>query len=99
MKKAEKIAAAAELFEAFTGHVPESVETVEVPNKEVALIIGHCDGVMYEAVRDGEVEKYTHEFKDDARPVLAVSFDGQQLYILAGEYQFTDRGIVDDPEI
>ena len=50
---------------------------------------------MYDTVRDGESEKYIHRFKKRSRPLLVSSSDGKSLHILGGEYEFTDRGIVD----
>jgi hypothetical protein len=61
----------------------------------VAFKIGDCDGILYTTVRDGVTESYIHKFKKKSRPVLASSFDGKQLLILAGGYEFTERGIVD----
>lgn len=95
MKK--KINAAVKLFQDFTGHDPAYVDTVNYPVHPVLTVIGYCDGVMYDTMRDGRKEKYVHRFKKGCRPVLAVSFDGKQLYMIAGSYQFTDRGIVDNP--
>ena len=89
----KKINAAIDLFESFTGEKPEYLDRVNLPVDNVAMAIGHCDGVMYETVRDGRTEKYIHKFKKGSRPVLAVSSDGKQLYILGGDYHFTERGI------
>ena len=96
MKK-KRVQQAIKLFQDFTGHDPEYVDTVKHPIHDVAMVIGHCNGVMYETVRDGKKEKYLHKFKKGCRPVLAVSSDGKQLYLLAGAYTFTERGIVDNP--
>ena len=89
----KKINAAVELFKNFTGENPEYIDTVDLPVDSVAMAIGHCDAVMYETIREGKTEKYLHKFKKGARPVLAVSSEGTQLYILGGKYVFTDRGI------
>lgn len=94
MSKA-KINSAIKLFQSFTGMDPEYVDTVKLPVYGVAMVIGHCDGVMYETERDGVVEKYIHKFKKGSRPTLAVSHDGKQLYMLGGAYKFTDAGIED----
>lgn len=66
-----------------------------MPVPDVGLKIGHLDGVLYTTVRDGKTEKYIHKFKRSSRPLLAVSFDGKNLIMLGGAYQFTERGIVD----
>lgn len=89
----QKINAAVELFRNFTGEEPEYIDTVTLPVDSVAMAIGHCDAVMYDTVREGKREKYVHKFDKGFRPVLAVSSDGKQLYILGGNYVFTDRGI------
>jgi len=90
-----KIKAAISLFKKFSGHEPEFIDKIQFPVDTVVMAIGHCDAVMYTTVRDGEIEKYIHKFKKGSRPVLACSSDGKQLYMLAGAYKFTDRGIVD----
>ena len=61
----------------------------------MVITVGYLDAVMYETVRDGKTEKYIHRFKKQARPLLCSSYDGTQLLILGGGYDFTDRGIVD----
>lgn len=91
----KKINAAIDLFKDFTGENPEYLDRVNLPVDTVAMAIGHCDGIMYETVRDGQRESYIHKFKKGSRPVLAVSSDGSQLYLLGGAYNFTDRGIED----
>lgn len=62
---------------------------------QVGLVIGELDGVLYTTTRDGEVEKYIHRFKKRARPLLVSSFDGHQLGIVGGRFQFTEAGIED----
>ena len=74
---------------------PEFIETHKVSLPDVALLVGHLDGVMYTTVRDGKKEKYIHRFKLKSRPLLITSHDGTQLIILGGEYDFTELGIVD----
>ena len=90
-----KLKEATERYKEFTGHTPEFVDTVELPAYDVGLLIGSCEGLMYTTERDGETEKYIHEFDKKSRPQLISSFDGKQLFILGGGYTFTERGIVD----
>lgn len=87
---------ASRLYESFSGHKPESVGkiTLDKPVK-VGIVIGELDGLLYTTIRDGNVEKYIHKFKVRSRPLLVVSSDGQQLLIVGGDYDFTERGIVD----
>lgn len=91
----EQLKKAVKLFQDFSGHEPETVDTVRLRDNDTAIVVGYCDGILYETVRDGRVEKYIHRFKKKSRPVLAASYDGERLYLLSGAYKFTDRGIVD----
>lgn len=83
------------MYREFSGHEPRHVDKVKIKGSGVAFLVGDCDGILYTTVRDGKTEKYIHKFKKSSRPLLAASSDGTQLYILSGEYKFTDRGIVD----
>lgn len=87
---------AADLYRRFTGH--DALEEVRIDKPvlpDVMLVVGDIDGIMYTTVRDGVMEKYVHQFKKKARPLFCVSHDGQQIYLIGGEYDFTERGIVD----
>lgn len=86
---------AAQLFENFTGHEAEYVQLIDVDTPRAGMIIGTLDGVLYTAVRDGEEESYIHEFSGDSKPLLVAGSDGETLFIVGGEYEFTERGIVD----
>jgi len=95
MPKAKHLQQASELYEEFSGHAGELIGTIDFPEHDTVIYVGKIHAIAYEAVRDGRLEKYVHEFKARSRPVLAVSHDGNQLYIVAGRYRFTDHGIVD----
>lgn len=92
--KYAKMKEAIERFREFTGYDPQQYDVFEI-TPDVALKIGELDGVLYTTIRDGKQESYIHKFKKKSRPLLAVSYDGTQLYILGGGYEFTERGIVD----
>jgi hypothetical protein len=92
----DDIEQAAKLFEQFTGDDAAEAVRVEYPAHKTLTFVGMVDFIGYTAVRDGVTERYKHTFKKHARPALAVSPDGKQLYMLAGAYTFTARGIVDD---
>lgn len=92
---AAELLSAAALYKEFTGMDPESISSVNVELPKAVLVIGECDGVLYTAVRDGVEESYIHKFRKRSRPLLCVSADGKKLVILGGDYQFTERGIVD----
>lgn len=95
-RQRRRVNAALKLWENFTGDKGEIVGRVELPQDDTLTMIGMCDAVAYTATRDGVTESYQHEFAPSARPVLAVSSDGLRLYLLAGAFRFTERGIVDD---
>jgi hypothetical protein len=85
------------LYESFRGRTPRRLNVVEIDIPEVTLVIGHLESVDYRTTH-GERKKltlYRHDFAPGSRPLLAVSPDGKQLFLLGGRYQFTERGIVD----
>jgi len=90
-----KISHAIQLFEDFRGEKPAYIDKVNVKAHDVGLLIGECDGILYTTSREGRKEKYIHKFKKRSRPLLVSSYDGKQLYLLKGAYQFTERGIID----
>ena len=79
----------------FTGHKAESIETYLLPEISHAWALGPIASISYIATRDGETAIYEHEFKESSRPLLVASTDGFQLVIVGGQYQVTERGIVD----
>ncbi len=92
----QKLDMAARRFASFTGINGINVEALEVPDPDdVLVIIGPCEAIAYNAVRDGELNSYQHEFRPESRPLLAVSFDGKRLYLIEGNYEFTSHGIED----
>lgn len=85
---------AAQLFEDFFGRPPQEddIVTLDMRGPENALVIGQLDGVVYKT-SDSD-SPYFHRFKKSDRPLLAVSADGRQIYILKGGYRFTEKGFV-----
>ena len=90
MTDTDKIREAASRFEEYHDEDAEFVTVEEFP--DVGFLVGEVDGITYTVIEDGKEVTYHHDFDD--RPTLAVSHDGRNLYILRGEYRFTDRGIV-----
>lgn len=74
----------------------DNIDVVTVPDMKEGLTVGKCLGIMYETVRDGVKENYLHEFKQSARPALVASYDGSQLGLIGGNFEFTDAGITDN---
>lgn len=83
------------MLEDFTGHPARKVDTVEIRNYDTFAKIGKCLGIMYEARRDGVIERYIHRFKQSSRPLFCVSADGRQIALTGGSYLFTKTGIND----
>jgi hypothetical protein len=86
---------AAERFAEFSGHDPETTQTIDVKVPPVMLAVGELDGLLYTTVRDHKREAYIHKFKKSARPLLAASHDGRSLSIVGGRFEFTEAGIED----
>lgn len=93
--KRDRIASAARLFRDFSGHQAQAVVTISEPDHDTQLLVGECEGILYNTVRDGKPERYIHEFSESARPLLTAAHDGSRLYLLDGAYTFTDAGITD----
>lgn len=90
---------AADLYERFSGHEAEAIGRVNVRGiPKVGVAIGTVDGILYTTVRDGQTEKYIHQFKAKDKPLFVVSPDGKQLLMIGGNYDFTERGIVDQSD-
>lgn len=90
-----KIEQAIRLFERFRLDEPKFVDELPAPAVDVAMTIGFLDAVEYTTKRAGKVELYRHEFAKKSRPLLVSSWDGTQLLILGGKYDFTKDGIID----
>jgi hypothetical protein len=83
-------------LQSFTGRKAEPLATVEAPRiPKVGLVVGTCDGILYTTVRDGREEKYIHKFKASDKPMMVVSPNGSQIFLIGGRFRFTERGIVD----
>ena len=96
LSKRAKAEQGARLYEDFTGHDADEIETRERPEfPDMLVVIGEVEGIIYNTVRDGVHERYIHKFKAKSRPTFCVTPEGRQLVLLDGNYDFTERGIVD----
>lgn len=85
---------ATRLYQGFTGKAPRKVHKLNVPPlPKAALAIGKVFGIMYSV--DATGERFHHEFKSKAQPLLVVSPDGHQVFLHGGAFTFTKRGFVD----
>lgn len=87
---------AVRLYEDFRGFSPRKFVTYDLPDHEqFGADIGTLDLVGYTTKRDGAPSKYVHEFDKNSAPRIAASADGKQLYVVGGNYEFTEEGITD----
>lgn len=93
--KAQKLKEAVSLYRRFREEQPEYYDDMPVEWPTVGLIIGKCDGIMYNTTRAGKKEYYKHEFTGRSCPLLCSTFDGKQIFLIGGQYDFTEDGITD----
>lgn len=98
--KRAAIKQAANLFENFRDHSPESLDKVEQPDLSAVMVVGECDAIEYTTVRGEKkrVERYRHKFHKHAKPLLCVTGDGKTFLSVGGDFTFTERGFVDKGE-
>lgn len=93
--RASKVSQAMKLFMRFREEEPKFVDEISVDWPTVGMVIGKCDGILYSTSRAGKKEYYKHEFTGASCPTLCASFDGKQIFIVGGHYDFTEDGITD----
>lgn len=82
------------LFRKLHGREPRDGEIGHISLMGEDIIpIGRLNAIAYTATVDGEENAYYHDFAKNRQPVLCSSADGSQLYIIAGKYIITERGI------
>lgn len=97
--KQARVVKAIQLFQRFRVQEPKFVDEINLEFHDVLMNVGVVNAIEYDTVRNGKKEFYRHEFTGKSRPDLAASWDGKQIYIIGGAYNFTDEGIVDfDPK-
>lgn len=81
-----------DLFERFHERDPRVGPKVTIAQfkPDMALEVGKFFGIAY--VAGGEI--FFHKFNKRNRPLVFVSADGKQIYILKGGYRFTERGFI-----
>lgn len=90
--------AAARRYQSFTGHNGEyEVSRADIKIPRALAVIGVIDAIEYTTIRDGKRELYRHDFRlpSSRKPLFCVSPDGSQIFLVGGDYQFTDAGIED----
>ena len=94
-----------EMVEAFSGLPVGKTAVVKVPSLPKSVMTpGFVVGIIYAAKRDengdgeGEISVFEHIFADGDAPILGISPSGREAYLLGGNFQFGDRGFVDDSD-
>lgn len=86
---------AVELFRAYHGYAPTTggrdIKVIGF-NDEAVVYIGECVGIIYKTMEHKRA--WIHRFASKKRPLLYVSNDGRQAYLLKGAYRFTSRGFI-----
>lgn len=94
MSDSAEIDAARARFKSFHKREPREGELVSVQKpgvNPICLEVGELVGIAYKASGDGK--RYYHDFgKRKAR--VFVTADGRQVFLIGGDYTFTDRGFI-----
>ena len=85
---------AVDLFRRFHDRAPKrgDIITVSFPPAE-AIRVGELVALVYKTPEHRK--PFFHRFDGKRRPLLFVSADGTQAYVLRGAYRFTSRGFID----
>ena len=94
------------IYENFREKSARRVAVVKVQIPNIVAIVGHIEALWktkeghvgaidYRTTHGRKLTLYRHAFAAGSRPLLCVSPDGRQLFLLGGNYKFTERGIVD----
>ena len=102
-KRSSRIRRNPSLYEDFHGAAPKGTRKVHVKEPKRLVKIGRLKSLVYQpdnpSKRKGtnfehRFGDYGYKFKRGQEPILAVSDDGKQLFIVEGKYEFDERGIV-----
>ena len=80
-------------YEAFRERPARRARTVEINWPSSVWIMGHVDFIGYRTTHGNKAVRYKHTFHAGSKPLLCT--DGKKLFLVAGRYHVTDRGIVD----
>jgi hypothetical protein len=83
------------LYQSFRERPPHKIGDVILTVPGLTVACGHVEYIGYRTTHGKQTTLYQHDFAPGSRPMLASSPDGQQLFLLGGRYDFTDRGIMD----
>lgn len=80
------------LFEKFHRRAPQGLELASMSfEKPIPLLqVGQCWAISY-TVKGGP-KPFFHKFETRHRPLLYVSADGTEAFIIKGRWRFTERG-------
>lgn len=93
MTELDKAASLLSRFRAWIGSpAPKEKDLVEIDPMPcfTALVIGDICAIEYQV--EGQKNSFFHEFQKNDRPLLLASFDGRQIFVAQGRYEFTEAG-------
>lgn len=90
-----KLRKATRLYEDFRDKPGNEILELDLPDLRAGLVIGRLSAVEYDTVRGTQREDYRHQFRKASQPLLCVTADGKTLFTVLGNFEFTERGIVD----
>lgn len=80
------------LFEKFHRRQPQGLELASLSfDRNIPILqVGHCWAISY--VVKGGAKPFFHKFENRHRPLLYVSADGTEAFVIKGRWRFTERG-------
>jgi hypothetical protein len=83
------------LYRDFREAPVKRVRSIRVQLPRAVMVMGHCEFVGYATTHKGRTALYIHEFAPGSRPLLTAAPGESQLFLLAGRFRVTARGITD----
>lgn len=86
---------ATSLYESFREETPKRARKIRIRVPKAVAVMGHAEFIGYVTTHHGEVTLYIHEFAPGSRPLLCANKGRGELFLVAGRFTVTGRGITD----
>lgn len=93
--RTSKLRKATKLYEDFRDKPGNELLELDMPDFSTGMVIGRLTAAEYDTVRGNNREDYRHKFNKKSSPLLCVTACGRYLFTVLGNFEFTERGIVD----